>query len=75
MRREGGQDPQGEADMQDVVKFLNRVIREEEGQDMVEYALLLALISIVAVASLILAGSEIKRIWSATVTALQSTVP
>jgi Flp pilus assembly pilin Flp len=44
--------------------------REQDGQDMVEYALLLGLISIVAVAALILAGQEILNIWNAVVAAL-----
>ena len=35
--------------MQAFVAFLNRLVREEEGQDMVEYALILGLVSIVAV--------------------------
>jgi Flp pilus assembly pilin Flp len=39
--------------------------RECEGQNMVEYALMIGLISGVAVASLYLAGSEIVVIWEA----------
>ena len=42
----------------------------EEGQDLVEYALLLGLISIVAVAAIILAGDAVSEIWAAIVTAL-----
>ena len=56
--------------MQAFVTFLKRLVREQEGQDMVEYALLLGLISIVAVAALILAGQEILAIWNAVVAAL-----
>jgi Flp pilus assembly pilin Flp len=56
--------------MQAFVTFLKRLVREQDGQDMVEYALLLGLISIVAVAALILAGQEILQIWNAVVAAL-----
>jgi Flp pilus assembly pilin Flp len=56
--------------MQGLVALLKRLAREQDGQDMVEYALLLGLISIVAVAALILAGQEILNIWNAVVAAL-----
>ncbi|MDQ3044210.1 MAG: Flp family type IVb pilin [Chloroflexota bacterium] len=56
--------------MSQFVELFGRIFREEEGQDMVEYALLIGLISIVAVASLILAGGAVKTIWEAVVTAL-----
>ena len=52
------------------VAFMNRIVREEEGQDMVEYALLIGLISVVAVAALITAGGAVKSLWAAVVTAL-----
>ena len=45
-------------------------LQQEEGQDLVEYALLLGLISIVAVAAIILAGDAVSEIWAAIVTAL-----
>jgi pilus assembly protein Flp/PilA len=56
--------------MQAFVILLKRIVRDQEGQDMVEYALLLGLISIVAVAALIIAGQEILSIWNAVVAAL-----
>lgn len=56
--------------MEASVSLINRIVREEEGQDMVEYALLVGLISIVAVASLLLAGGSIKNIWSTVATKL-----
>jgi len=55
--------PQGASIMEAVVRLTDRVVREEEGQDMVEYALILGLISIIAVASVKLAGDKIKIIW------------
>jgi pilus assembly protein Flp/PilA len=60
--------------METFVKFMHRIAREEEGQDMVEYALLIGLISIVAVAAIITAGQTVSALWGA-VTAALSTVP
>jgi len=56
--------------MEAVVRFLHRVMREESGQDMVEYALLLGLISIVAVAAVIAAGQSVTALWDAVTAAL-----
>jgi len=52
------------------VAFLNRVVREEEGQDMVEYALLVGLISVAAIAALITARGAIIALWGAVTAAL-----
>ena len=56
--------------MEMFVAFMNRIVREDDGQDMVEYALLIGLISVVAVASLILAGTAVNTLWTAVITAL-----
>jgi len=37
--------------------------RAEEGQDLIEYALLVALISLVCVAALEIAGTQVNRIF------------
>ena len=39
-------------------------VRNEEGQDLIEYALLVALISLVCVAALTSAGSEVNNIFT-----------
>jgi pilus assembly protein Flp/PilA len=46
--------------------------RREEGQDMVEYALLAALISIVAIAIILLVGPYLDNLFSDVVNALGS---
>ena len=56
--------------MEAFVSFLNRVVREEEGQDMVEYALLVGLISVAAIAALITARGAINALWGAVTAAL-----
>lgn len=43
--------------------LMKRLIVEEEGQGMVEYALIIALISVVAITTLGLIGDEIKTVF------------
>jgi pilus assembly protein Flp/PilA len=45
------------------MKFLSRVIREESGQDLIEYALLASLISIVSVAALNVLGPTVAQLF------------
>ena len=43
------------------MELIKRFVREDEGQGIVEYALILGLIAIVAIAALGLAGNKIKN--------------
>jgi len=52
-----------------VLDFLNRV-RREDGQAMVEYALILALVSVVAIGILTTIGSNIVTIFTSVANAL-----
>ena len=45
------------------MNMLRRFVREEDGQDMVEYALLASFISIVAIATLRLIGPLVNAIY------------
>jgi Flp pilus assembly pilin Flp len=45
--------------------LFNRFVREEEGQDIIEYALLAAFISIVAWSILVTIGGDVKTIYTA----------
>lgn len=45
-------------------KLLLRLWREEQGQDVVEYALLLVLISLIAVASITSVGQAVSNAFS-----------
>ena len=45
------------------MKYLNRFVREEDGQDMVEYALLASFISIVAIVALRAIGPLVRTIY------------
>jgi pilus assembly protein Flp/PilA len=52
---------------------LARLTRDEEGQDMIEYALLAALISIVAIVMILAIGPYIQNTFEDVVNALAST--
>ena len=44
--------------------MIQRFIREDDGQDLIEYALLAAFISIVAIAAIILVGQDVNRYFN-----------
>ena len=46
------------------ISFLNQFVREEDGQDMVEYALLLAFIALAATAMLGSIKNSLNTLWS-----------
>ena len=57
------------------MKFINGLqafVRNEEGQDLLEYALLVALIAIVAVAAVTAAGTSVKSVFNQIATQIPS---
>jgi Flp pilus assembly pilin Flp len=44
-------------------KFINAFLREESGQDLIEYTLLLAFVALASAAVFIGAGGSISGIW------------
>ena len=48
-----------------LVNGVKRFVHDEEGQDLIEYALLVALISLVCVVALTDAGKEVNNIFNA----------
>jgi len=44
--------------------FVRDFVRKEDGQDLIEYALLVALIALVCVGALITAGSQVNAIFT-----------
>ena len=52
--------------------LLRNLVVREEGQDLVEYALLAALLSIVSIASLQILGPTISTVWDKINTAISS---
>jgi len=47
-----------------VIQRLRSFVRHEEGQDLLEYALLVALIALVAVTAVGLAGTQVNTIFT-----------
>jgi Flp pilus assembly pilin Flp len=56
----------------DMKNLIARFVREEEGQDVIEYALLGAFISIVAIIMIGNVGTEVNEIYTEIHAALQS---
>jgi Flp pilus assembly pilin Flp len=46
--------------------FLKNFVNDEQGQDLIEYTLLLAFVALASAALFIGAGSSIKGIWTGT---------
>lgn len=46
------------------MEFLKRLWNDEEGQGMVEYGLIIALVSVVAIAALIVLGPRIAKVFT-----------
>ncbi len=55
-----------------LISFLLEFLREEEGQDLIEYALLVALISLVCVVALTTAGTQVNAIFTSITSKLSS---
>jgi pilus assembly protein Flp/PilA len=47
-----------------LLKFVTSFVREEEGQDLLEYALLVALIALVAIGAVGAAGTSVNDIFN-----------
>ena len=46
------------------MSYLKNFLKDEEGQDMVEYTLLLAFVALAAGAAYVTIGNQISTIWS-----------
>lgn len=53
-----------------LVNFVKSFVRNDEGQDLLEYALLVALIALVAIAAVTAAGGSVNAIFTAIAGAL-----
>ena len=56
------------------MEFVKSFVREEEGQDVLEYGLLMAFVAVIAVASINLVGGNIGTIWTSVETGVASAV-
>ena len=55
-----------------LVNFAKSFVRNEEGQDLLEYALLVALIALIAIGAVGLAGQSVNTIFGKIATALNA---
>jgi len=55
-----------------MLNLIKNFVREEQGQDLVEYTLLLAFVALASAALFINAGSSIKGIWAVANTSLSA---
>jgi len=51
--------------MENFADFMHRLAQDEEGQDMVEYGLILGLVSVVAVIAVTATGTTVNDFWVA----------
>ena len=56
-----------------MLKMISRLVRDEEGQGLAEYALILVLIAVAVVTALGLLGDEINTIFESITDSLQDT--
>jgi len=54
------------------MKLAGRMIRDERGQDLAEYAIALAVITIAVIAAVQLVGTNITSLWNQAATTLQN---
>ena len=55
-----------------MVNYIKSFVREEDGQDLLEYALLVALIALIAIGAVGLAGTAVNKIFTNIATALSA---
>jgi pilus assembly protein Flp/PilA len=60
----GGANSSGEDLMSMLINYVKSFARQEEGQDLLEYALLVALIALVAIVAVTAAGDTVSNIFT-----------
>jgi pilus assembly protein Flp/PilA len=66
----GGADASGEDLMSNLINFVKSFNNQEDGQDLLEYALLVALIALIAIGAVAAAGQSVSGIFNAIAGAL-----
>lgn len=56
------------------MNLLKRLVKEEEGQGMIEYILIVAFISIAAIAAITAVGGSVQNIWNRTSSNLDNAI-
>jgi Flp pilus assembly pilin Flp len=55
-----------------LVNYIKSIARNEDGQDLLEYALLVALIALIAIGAVQMAGESVSAIFTRVATALNA---
>jgi Flp pilus assembly pilin Flp len=61
--------------MTNLIAPFRSLVRDERGQDLIEYALLASLIAIFSIAGLLNAGGEVESFWGDIATGIRNAVP
>ena len=61
--------------MPNLIHYFRSLVRDERGQDLIEYGLLAALIAIFSIAGLLDASGEVKAVWDGIATQIANAVP
>ena len=60
--------------MNNIFSILNNLLRDESGQDLIEYALVAALIALAAIAAMGTLGKDISSLFTSVATQLTSAI-
>ena len=55
-----------------MVELMRRLWKDEQGQDLIEYTLLMAFVALSSAALFISAGTNVSKVWSVTNTTLST---
>ena len=58
--------------MTNLITYFRSLVQDEQGQDLIEYALLAALIAIFSIAGLVDAKTEVMAIWDGIATGIMN---
>jgi pilus assembly protein Flp/PilA len=61
--------------MTNLITYFRSLVQDEQGQDLIEYALLAALIAIFSIAGLVDASGEVNAFWDGIATKIANAVP
>jgi Flp pilus assembly pilin Flp len=61
--------------MTNLITYIRSLVQDEQGQDLIEYALLAALVAIFSIAGLVEGSSEVNAVWDGIATGIKNALP
>jgi Flp pilus assembly pilin Flp len=61
--------------MTNLITYFRSLAQDEQGQDLIEYALLAALVAIFSIAGLVEGSTEVNAVWDRIATGLENALP